>query len=73
MGSISDAMEQSDREDEKRRKAYTPTSKGYTGENCNNKDCGRNRVIPYANGKRICEKCHWDQDAHEYDGTHMDI
>lgn len=38
---------------------------GYTGENCIN--CGRNRVIKYSKGKRICEKCSYDQDKKEYD------
>ncbi len=38
---------------------------GYTGENCIN--CGKNRVIKYSKGKRICEKCSYDQDKKEYD------
>lgn len=37
----------------------------YTGEPCNN--CGRNRVMNCANGKHVCEKCHWDNDLNEYD------
>lgn len=38
---------------------------GYTGNSCIN--CGRNRIIKYSKGKRICEKCGYDQDKKEYD------
>jgi ribosomal protein L37AE/L43A len=43
----------------------------YTGEDCTK--CGRNRVELCRNGKRICEKCHWDQDAQSYSSEHMEI
>ena len=36
----------------------------YTGEACNN--CGRNRVMNCVNGKKVCEKCGWDNVAKEY-------
>lgn len=36
----------------------------YTGERCTN--CGRVRV-ELINGRRICEKCNWNQDTNEYD------
>lgn len=38
---------------------------GYTGENCI--ECGRNRVIKYSRGRRICEKCNFNQDKKEFD------
>lgn len=59
-------------ERERLRQSYK-TVRAYTGDNCNNPDCGRNRVIVYANGKHVCEKCHWDQSSHEYDHDHMDL
>ena len=37
---------------------------GYTGKDCMN--CGRNRVIKYSSGTKICEKCNFDQDKKEY-------
>ena len=37
---------------------------GYTGEECIN--CERVRVIKFDSGKRICEKCSFDQDKKEY-------
>lgn len=40
---------------------------GYTGEKCIN--CGRVRVIKFESGKRICEKCSFDQDKKEYVNT----
>ncbi len=36
----------------------------YTGEPCNN--CARNRVMNCKNGKKVCEKCGWDNVAKEY-------
>jgi ribosomal protein L37AE/L43A len=39
-------------------------SADYTGNECEH--CGRNRVMNCQNGKHICEKCGWDNDAHEY-------
>lgn len=36
----------------------------YTGENCIN--CGRNRVEK-SNKRRVCEKCHMNQDTGEYE------
>lgn len=38
-------------------------AKDYTGEPC--EKCGRNRVMNCENGKHVCEKCGWDNDAHE--------
>ena len=38
---------------------------GYTGNNCIN--CGRNRVREYSKGKKICEKCYYNQDKKEYE------
>jgi ribosomal protein L37AE/L43A len=43
----------------------------YTGEACLN--CGRHRVERLASGKRICEKCAWDQDTDEYSGEYREI
>jgi ribosomal protein L37AE/L43A len=36
----------------------------YTGTKC--KNCGRNRVMNCENGKKVCEKCGWDNVAGEY-------
>lgn len=33
----------------------------YDGTECSR--CGRERVMKCSNGKRVCEKCGWDQDA----------
>lgn len=41
----------------------------YTGEDCNN--CDRLRVEMWSDGKRVCEKCGWDQDAKEYTGRNI--
>lgn len=43
----------------------------YDGTTCEN--CGRPRVLLYANGRRICEKCNWDQDAHDYPSDHEPV
>jgi hypothetical protein len=43
----------------------------YTGEPCEN--CSRLRVLLYENGRRICEKCNWDQAAHDYPSDHERI
>lgn len=41
-----------------------PAAEGdYTGENCVH--CGRERVL-IEDGRRVCEKCRWDQDAQAY-------
>lgn len=37
---------------------------GYTGEEC--PACGRVRVIRYANGYEICEKCEWCEQIKGY-------
>ena len=52
------------------RDGYRAAKDGYEG-TCEN--CGRARVELCRNGKLICEKCHWDQDTHQYDGTHREI
>lgn len=70
---ISEAWENSDREEQQKREAYTPVSLGYCENACNNPDCGRSRVIEYRTGKKVCEKCHWDQDANDCDFTHLDM
>lgn len=57
------------RQREATRQAYRP--QGYLAVRCSN--CTRSRVELLANGKRICEKCHWDQDKHEYDYVHLDL
>jgi hypothetical protein len=36
----------------------------YMADNC--VGCGRVRVELWSSGKRICEKCHLDQDTKEY-------
>ena len=38
---------------------------GYLATECIN--CGRARVIKYSSGRKICEKCCFDQDKKEYD------
>ena len=43
----------------------------YTGDAC--AKCKRVRVERLANGKRICEKCAWDQDAGEYSGEYREV
>ena len=49
---------------------YRSQNGGYEGV-CEN--CGRVRVELCRNGKLICEKCHWDQHLHQYDGAHREI
>ena len=58
-------FESEDRERELREQ-HMPANDHYTGDSCEN--CARNRVELLKNGKKICEKCHWDQDTHKYDG-----
>lgn len=43
----------------------------YDGTDCEN--CGRQRVLIYANKRRICEKCNWDQVSHDYAADHERI
>jgi hypothetical protein len=44
----------------------------YDGTCCEN--CGRERVLLYEIAKRrICEKCNWDQDSHDYAYDHERI
>lgn len=44
----------------------------YAGVDC--KNCGRSRVLNYAEAKRlICEKCNWDQDTNDYAVDHERI
>lgn len=43
----------------------------YTSEPCEH--CGRVRVLEYGDGKKICEKCFWNQDTHTYDRSHVGI
>jgi ribosomal protein L37AE/L43A len=53
------------------RDGYRAAKEGYEPDAC--KNCNRQRVELCRNGKRICEKCHWDQGAHQYDGTHREM
>lgn len=55
--------------EDKLRHDYAVT--GYTGDACTK--CGRVRVERCNNGKRICEKCAWDQDAGEYCGEYREV
>ena len=43
----------------------------YDGTTC--KGCGRLRVLLYANGRRICEKCNWDQHFDDYASDHTRV
>jgi ribosomal protein L37AE/L43A len=43
----------------------------YDGTDC--RSCGRERVLLYENGRRICEKCNWDQAAGDYAVDHRCI
>jgi len=53
-------------EEENKRRGYHEgfRASDYTGLKC--KNCGRNRVMNCANGKKVCEKCGWDNVAGEY-------
>jgi ribosomal protein L37AE/L43A len=42
----------------------------YDGTYCPN--CGRQRIMLCANGKRRCEKCNWDPDASQYSNAPTD-
>jgi ribosomal protein L37AE/L43A len=35
--------------------------------------CGRQRVEQCANGKVICEKCHWEPAVNDYNYVHLDL
>lgn len=48
-------------EDEAYRRAW---GGHYDGTDCSN--CGRQRMMKCANGKRRCEKCNWDPEAKDY-------
>lgn len=52
------------------RDGYLAAKDGYEG-TCEN--CVISRVELCRNGKLICEKCHWDQGTHQYDGKHREI
>lgn len=43
----------------------------YDGTDCTK--CGRQRVEKYANGRRVCEKCMWDQEAGDYAYDHHEM
>lgn len=43
----------------------------YTGSACTN--CGRCRVLNCRNGKRVCEKCCFDQVARDYDSVMLNM
>lgn len=51
------------------REQYAAAS--YTVDRC--KHCGRLRVLKCANGKRICEKCGYDQDAEEFCEEYLEV
>jgi ribosomal protein L37AE/L43A len=55
----------SDAQDEMYRKVSMGyRSDSYSGESC--KNCSRQRVMLCYNGRKICEKCGWDQEKNEY-------
>lgn len=68
---LSELLDAEERELARKRDAYRWVE--YTGDDCNNPRCGRQRVGRVANGKRICDKCYWDQDALRYEGTYADL
>lgn len=43
----------------------------YDGTACSH--CSRQRVLRYDNGRRICEKCNWDQASGDYASDHERI
>ena len=56
--------------------AFGPDDEGYWSRGCADYDgtdcanCGRERVEKYSNGRRVCEKCNWDQEAQDYAYDH---
>jgi ribosomal protein L37AE/L43A len=52
-------------------KARHDWSGDYDGTDC--KHCGRERVMKCNNGRRVCEKCGWDQEADDYAYGYLDI
>jgi ribosomal protein L37AE/L43A len=54
--------DEQDQREQEERDGYK--SESYDGSSCNN--CGRQRVMLCRNGKRVCEKCGWDQDKNVY-------
>jgi len=55
--------DEEDKAFDKRKEGYLASC--YCGYEC--KNCGRWRVMQCENGKEICEKCSWDQNAGCYD------
>ena len=55
--------------EDKLRKEYASTE--YTGVACEH--CGRMRVLKCANGKKVCEKCYWNQDTHSHDRDYASV
>lgn len=48
---------------------WTDEGANYDGTQC--EECKRYRVLLYEKAKRrICEKCNWDQDTHDYAEDH---
>lgn len=43
----------------------------YTGDECPN--CGRQRLEECANGKVVCEKCHWEPAINDYNSDHLTL
>lgn len=63
-----DEIDEAEREE---RKGYRHAQDHYAGYPCPN--CKRQRVALRVNGKMLCEKCHWDADAKDYDPRHRDL
>jgi hypothetical protein len=59
-----DQIDRDDAAERAKRDGYLAAD--YTGKRCLNTICGRNRVMNCRNGRKICEKCGWDQDAKQY-------
>jgi hypothetical protein len=58
------SYEEEEKEEKEFREKYGHVL-SYTNKRCIN--CGRMRVELWSSGKRICEKCHMNQDTKEYE------
>jgi ribosomal protein L37AE/L43A len=66
---VIDSLTRDQAERERLRAAYGHVR--YTGDACPN--CGRERLELLTNGKVVCEKCHWEPAAGDYEHTHLDL
>lgn len=66
---IKDLMEKDFKRIDKLKNDYSSIS--YTGKNCIN--CGRDRVLKCTNGKKICEKCGYDQYLKKYNSEYLEV